>query len=312
MLTYAEREKICEREFEKAGPFWHLYTDGKRINTIFCSEEDFKKAMTALAIVVVLYKKVKIITFELMGNHIHLILSGEKDECLEFFRQFKIRLRRVLRANGRIVDWDFFKADILKIDSLTMLRNEIIYVNRNAFVANPLFTPFSYPWGGGCAYFSPMLNLLPAKPLRELGFNKGREITHFRDIRMLDELKFVDDVVHIPSFCKTDIGESMFRDARSYFYSLTRNAEAFSEIASRLKDTVFLTDDEIYAVAVKYSENSFNNKQLGLLTPEQKIQLAKELHFKYNASNQQIRRILKLNPGVLDELFPQHSISSVK
>ena len=35
----------------------------------------------------------------------------------------------------------------------------------------------------------------------------------------------------------------MFRDARSYFNSLTRNAEAFSQIASRLKDSIFLTDE---------------------------------------------------------------------
>ena len=104
----------------------------------------------------------------------------------------------------------------------------------------------------------------------------------------------------------------MFRDARSYFNALTRNAEAFSEIASRLKDSVFLTDDEIYAVATKYAESSFGNRQLGLLNPEQKIQLSKELHFKYNASNQQIRRILKLDPGILDELYPPQSILSVK
>lgn len=122
---------------------------------------------------------------------------------------------------------------------------------------------------------------------------------------MIEDLKFHGDVAYIPSFCRTDIGESMFRDARSYFNSLTRNAESFSQIAQRLKDSVFLTDDEMYAVAAKYAESSFGNRQLGLLDPEQKIQLCKELHFKYNASNQQIRRLLKLDLNILNELFPQ-------
>ena len=264
MLTFAERERNCEREFDAAGPFWHLYTNGKKIDNILCNNDDFKIAMVTLAVVAVLFKKVRIITFELMSNHIHIILNGDEEACQEFFEKFKRRLRRVLRSKGKVVDWERFQAEILKIDNLTALRNEIIYVNRNAFVANPDYTPFSYPWGGGCAYFSPIFNSLPAKTLNELGFNRGRELTHFRDIRLLDELKFVDDIVHIPSFCRIDIGESMFRDARSYFNSLTRNAEAFSEIASRLK----------------------------------------ELHFKYNASNQQIRRLLKLNLEILDELFP--------
>ena len=272
-----------------------------------CTEEDFKTAMTALAVAAVLFKKVRIITFELMSNHIHMILNGEAEDCLELFERFKARLRRILKTNGRIINWDAFKADILPIETLNALRNEIIYANRNAFVANPQFTPFNYPWGGGCAFFQPYFNRLPAISLRELGFNKARELTHFREIRLIEDLKFFGDIVFIPSFCKTDIGESMFRDARSYFNSLTRNAEAFSQIAQRLKDSVFLTDEEMYAAATMYAEKTYGNRQLSLLNPEQKIQISKELHFKYNASNQQIRRLLKLDIGILNELFPQQS-----
>ena len=307
MLTFAEKERECERIFEKSGPFWHLYTDGRVMEDFLCTEEDFKTAMTALAVAAVLFKKVRIITFELMSNHIHMILNGEAEDCLELFERFKARLRRILKTNGRIINWDAFKADILPIETLNALRNEIIYANRNAFVANPQFTPFNYPWGGGCAFFQPYFNRLPAISLRELGFNKARELTHFREIRLIEDLKFFGDIVFIPSFCRTDIGESMFRDARSYFNSLTRNAEAFSQIAQRLKDSVFLTDEEMYAAATMYAENTYGNRQLSLLNPEQKIQLSKELHFKYNASNQQIRRLLKLDIGILNELFPQQS-----
>lgn len=304
MLTFAEKERKCERIFEKSGPFWHLYTDGRVMEDFLCTEEDFKTAMTALAVAAVLFKKVRIITFELMSNHIHMILNGEAEDCLELFERFKARLRRILKTNGSIINWDAFKADILPIETLNALRNEIIYANRNAFVANPQFTPFNYPWGGGCAFFQPYFNRLPAISLRELGFNKARELTHFREIRLIEDLKFFGDIVFIPSFCKTDIGESMFRDARSYFNSLTRNAEAFSQIAQRLKDSVFLTDEEMYAAATMYAEKTYGNRQLSLLNPEQKIQISKELHFKYNASNQQIRRLTKLDIGILNELFP--------
>mgnify|MGYP003445350746 FL=1 len=174
MWTFAEKERECERLFEKSGPFWHLYTDGRVMEDFLCTEEDFKIAMTALAVAAVLFKKVRIITFELMSNHIHMILNGESDECLELFGRFKARLRRILKTNGRVINWEAFKADILPIETLNALRNEIIYVNRNAFVANPQFTPFSYPWGGGCAFFLPCLNLLPVRSLKEVGFNKAR------------------------------------------------------------------------------------------------------------------------------------------
>ena len=86
---------------------------------------------------------------------------------------------------------------------------------------------------------------------------------------------------------------------------MTRNAEAFSQIAERLKDVIFMTDDELMAVAVKYAATKFGNGQLTLLTADQKIQVARELHFKYNATNQQLRRMLKLDLKILQEIFPQ-------
>ena len=105
MLTFAEKERECERIFEKSGPFWHLYTDGRIMEDFLCTEEDFKIAMTALAIATVLFKKVRIITFELMSNHIHLILNGEAEDCMRLFERLKARLKRILKTHERAIDW---------------------------------------------------------------------------------------------------------------------------------------------------------------------------------------------------------------
>ena len=99
----------------------------------------------------------------------------------------------------------------------------------------------------------------------------------------------------------------MFRDSRSYFMSLTRNSEAFSMIASRLKDSVFLTDEEIYSILISYIDKEFHIKQVARLSPDQKLASAKHLHFKYNASNQQIRRMLRIDINILKEIFPEHT-----
>ena len=110
--------------------------------------------------------------------------------------------------------------------------------------------------------------------------------------------------VLVTSFCDISLGERMFQDARSYFNSLTRNAEAFSLIAERLKDSIFLTDEELFNISVKYAETNFGTKTITMLSPEHKIQLAKELHFRYKATNQQIRRILRMDIHILNEMFP--------
>ena len=97
----------------------------------------------------------------------------------------------------------------------------------------------------------------------------------------------------------------MFRDARSYFNSLTRNAEALSQIASRLKGSIFLTDEELYSVICSHIINKeYSVKAPSQLCAQQKIDTARQMHFGYNASNQQLRRMLRLDLSILEELFP--------
>lgn len=272
---------------------------------IFLSEEEFELGETLFAVSCCKAPQVKVITFELMANHLHIIAAGRREECLGLFTDYRKRLRRTVPKSEKAIDWEPFQAEILPVENLKALRNEIIYVNRNAYVANPRHTPSNYPWGGGYAYFCPLIRHLNTDSFKEMSYDKKRQIAHSRDVDGLDRLKFRNGLgILVNSFCDISLGERMFPDARSYFNSLTRNAEAFSLIAERLKDSVFMTDDELYHAAVKYSETNFGSKTLSLISPAQKLQLAKELHFKYKAGNQQIRRITRLDPQVLNELFP--------
>lgn len=303
-LSFSEKERICEKTFIEHGPYWHLYTDGTRMQDIFCTDEDMDIGMWILASAVCSVKDVKIITFEIMSNHVHKILSGKRESCIKMFDLFKARLKRVMNRRGRMVEWDLFNADILQIETLRTLRNEIIYANRNAYVANPRYTPDSYPWGGGCAYFNAWTNSFSITPFTSLTIDRKRELTHSRDISDYDNLQLIGQRVFIPSFCDIRLGEALFTDPRSYFNALTRNAEAFSQIAEHLKDSIFMTDDEMYSVAISHINKEYGIRNISHLTPQQKIECARHLRFMYNATRQQLRRILKLEDHVLSELFP--------
>ena len=303
-LSFSEKEGICESIYISHGPYRHIYTDGTMMQNIFCNEEEFKIGMWCLAAALHLCKSVRAITFELIGNHVHLILAGQKEDCIKAFGLFVERLRQAFPKRQRIIDWSKLKMEILPIESLQALRNEIIYVNRNAFVANPMYTPDSYPWGGGCAYFCPWLKHLATTPLGEMPILTQRALLHTKKIAPLADLRIIDSMPFIPSFCDIKLGESMFRDARSYFNSLTRNAEAFSQIASRLKDTIFLTDEELYSVICSHINKEYSVKTPSQLSAQQKIDTARQMHFTYNASNQQLRRMLRLDLAILEELFP--------
>ena len=303
-LSFTEKEKICERIFISNGPYWHIYTDGTKMQNIFCCEKDFRTGMWCLAAALHLCEDVHLLTFELMGNHVHIILAGLREACIKTFDLFVARLHKAFPKRERAIDWSQFKMDILPIDSLQALRNEIIYANRNAFVANPTYTPNSYPWGGGCAYFSPWLQHLKTTPFEKLPKLTQREILHTREITPFAGLTEIGSMPFIPSFCNIKLGESLFRDARSYFNSLTRNAEAFSQIASRLKDTIFLTDEELYSAMISFINKEYSVRTVAELTAQQKIDTARHLHFNFNASNQQLRRILRMDLTILEKMFP--------
>ena len=303
-LSFSEKERICESIFIENGPYWHVFTDGTKMQNIFNSKEDFMTGMWCLAAALCLCKDVKLITFELMGNHVHLILAGAKDDCIKAFDLFEARLKKAFPKRQHALDWSQFKMDILPIESLQALRNEIIYTNRNAFVANPEYTPDSYPWGGGCAYFCPWIKHLTTSRFGELPILTRRALLHTKNIAPFADLRELDSMPFIPSFCDIKLGESMFRDARSYFNSLTRNAEAFSQIASRLKEIIFLTDDELYSAMVSFINREYSVRTVAELSPQQKIDTARHMHFNYNASNQQLRRMLRMDLATLEELLP--------
>ena len=67
--------------------------------------------------------------------------------------------------------------------------------------------------------------------------------------------------------------------------------------------SVTYTDDELFTAANALSAKRFelSTKVLG---KNQKIEIAKELHYGYNASNKQIKRVLRIDEAVVNELFP--------
>ena len=82
-LSFSEKERVCESIFISHGPYWHIYTDGTMMQNIFISKDDFIMGMWCLAAAQHLCKSVRVITFELMGNHIHFILAGAKEDCIK-------------------------------------------------------------------------------------------------------------------------------------------------------------------------------------------------------------------------------------
>jgi hypothetical protein len=71
-----------------------------------------------------------------------------------------------------------------------------------------------------------------------------------------------------------------------------------------LGDTIYYTDDELFDVVRRVCKNKYDGQRPTLLGKNEKVEMARMLHYDYNADNEQIRRMLNLSLSYLNQLFP--------
>lgn len=297
---FAQQEDMCEYLFLSKGPFWHLCTPGTYQELLFADEEDFRIGVNSAALTkgpITLYSST------VMSNHLHDIGAGPLEELLSYFDRRKSFLKRYLKEKGRIVNLEDFSCTPIPIESLKVLRNEIVYSHRNGYVVHPDQTPFSYPWSSGRYYFNPGLEADGVR-YSQLSYKEKRSLCRGRVQDLPGEWIISNGMISPQSFVDIHGGEAFFRDAHQYFNLLSKNYEAYSEVAQRLGDQVFLTDEELFSAVVALCRRSFGQTRPSILAPDDKIRVAREMKQTYNASNGQIRRMLRLDASIVQELFP--------
>lgn len=293
--TFSEKERSCNASFLSAGPYWHVYTSGKETPMLFSSPQDFTFAMNVVALASNQHKDLRIIAFEIMNNHFHFVISAEESAITEFWKCCRKRLGRHFPMIKGI------DISLKPIESISALRNNIVYTNRNGYVADPSYTPFSYPWGTGRYYF---LDAPSGVRFSEIKFDEKRRIFRTRLPELPADWIIVNDYVSPFSYCAVKFGMSMFRDAHQYFSMVSKSVESYSELAVELDDSEFLTDTELFTQIVKSLKSVYGVNALQDLSRSQKLDLAKKLHYDFRSSNGQIRRVLGFTQYEIDSLFP--------
>lgn len=300
--SFREAEAKCEATFSYTKhDWWHLYTLGKDTSIIFSDDDDYRYSMNQMAKCSSEFPELTIVAFELMSNHLHIVLTGEEKRVNDFFAVFRHRLVRYF-AKRNVVLADEFKMTLKKIKDLASLRNVIVYVNRNGYVVQPNHTPFSYPWGTGFCYFNMEPKGLPL--LKDMPYRDLRKFFKARPPENPESMQMMNGYVMPSSYCAVKLGMAMFRDAHHYFSLLTKNVEEYLGIAKELDDGEFLTDNEMYAQLSKILQSVYGVSSVKELSKAQVRELAKKLHYEYRSSNGQVSRMLGLTKYDVDAMFP--------
>lgn len=314
MNSFSDFERDCQAAFLSRGKAYHAYTSGKEMPILFTTPQEQAFVMNVIAYAAFRFNGlIKIIAFTVMDNHLHFLIIGEK-ECIDnFFNCLNKKLKRTIPEAGRM------KPSFKPIKDMNGMRNNIVYINRNGFVANPGYTPFSYPWGTGRYYFNAMecngsYGEIPFELKRSMLRGRVEKFPSDWQVMGTGTTKSTvaagttdtGTIAHIapPSFCDIRLGMAMFRDAHHYFAAVSKNVEAYSDLALELDDGEFLTDQELFSRLLQIVRGQYHVASIRELTKTQRFDLARTLHYDYRSSNGQIRRILDLTQYEVDSLFP--------
>ena len=283
---------------------YHVCTSENHHDIFFC-DDDYKSAINIMALTLALYEDLELFAFELMSNHIHLAISGSKDRIDDFFKMFLKYLARYFRNEGATNDLSDISVSYHVIRDLDHLLNVIVYIHRNASVANRQVSPYTYKWGSGRYYFNPEAKDRYLDNRKSLTMKLRQCFSHSRKFDNVFGLYEMDNYISPLCFCKVDKGESFFSSPNQYLYMLCKNVEGTRSIAEEIGEQITYSDTDLYQVVRKLASKYFNAEDATVLSSSQKMRIARTLHYDYNSGNKQVARLLKLDLRIADSLFPQ-------
>ncbi len=303
-IDFAGLERSCQARFLKAGDIFHVFSLENH-PVIFHNEEEFKTAMNIVAFVAILFPGIIVYTFEIMDNHFHFAMAGRMEDIEAFIRMLseKLASHPSLKESRNDIKALTFKKHSIK--SLENLRNVIAYDNRNGAVVCPDENVFSYRWGANRYFFNREAKLRYNECGRKATCRDKRKIFCSAQLDSTNSVIMLDGYVSPLCYCHILEAELFFRNSRHYFHSVSRNIESAKDIAKSIGESIFYSDEDLYSHVRMLCSKRYGCKSLSSLNSSAKTEIAKELHFDFNATNKQICRLLKVEQCIVDALFPK-------
>lgn len=280
------------REEYKSLPLgdYHLCFDRLEGRWLFHSDEDYRNGMAGIALSVIKFG-VGVYAFELMPNHIHIIIHGSGEQCLKVFSFQKRRLSELLIKNGRKPLPLDYGCKLIPIPDDDALRSQILYTVRNPYEKN-YCAPGGHRWGSGYLYFNELAALIPGKPVSSFSRAAVRSLISSEELLPPDwEINTVLGVLP-RCFVKAAAVEHLFGSAKEYHTRLVKEYETAVQIARTLDEEVEFSPKEIKEIANTELRNTYPGRIFKNISQEEKCLVAVRLHEKLGLSSHQLSQAL--------------------
>lgn len=273
--------------------YYHLCSDGWKEGRLFTCDRQYAAGVTAIALMTLKFN-IEIYGYVLMPNHIHILLSGTGNDCVNAFELFLRKCTWWLKNDNCLPLPDGYGFRLIPVDSPESFRSHYLYLSRNPYEKG-VCIPGAYDWGSDYVLFSQVSKRIRGIRAGDMSLNAIRRITGCRQ-RLPDDWIIHPELGILPSsFVQLDKIRELFPSPKAYTSRLVKDYESLLHISRDLEETLTLSSEEVKDIIFSQIRRLFPGKTLRELTIGEKYRLASLLNGKYRLTAEQLSRPLYLS-----------------
>jgi hypothetical protein len=276
---------------------YHLCTNGWSEGKLFHTAEQYAFGMATIALMTLKFG-VKVCSFELMPNHVHMLLTGTGQQCLDCYYYLVKRINKKLKADGYPPLPPDYGFKLIPIEDDHSLRRHIIYLMRNKYEKG-VCTPCGHMWGTGYLVYNQLAEVITGTRVKDM---KVRWLERRIGSRIpLPEEWVVHPVLGILPSNYVDVRRilDLFPTVKDFMTAMVKDYESFVRISESTGETMEWSEPEVKDVLSRLCDVLFPQKRLYHLTPEEKCRLAVQADDKYHIPTHLLARILYISEYII-------------
>ena len=281
--------------------YYHFCTDGWKEGNIFNNTAQYAYGMVLIGLISLKYSIV-IYDFTLMPNHIHIIMSGTGKAALEAFGYLKLKLNKMLQADGYKPLPEDYSFVLQPVEDEEQMRTLILYIDRNHY-EKQMAVPGGWPWCSSYLHFSILGSMLKGKKAGDMTKSELKRWTRSR-ISVPDNWQFHPVLGLLPySFVNQRLVKKLFKGPKDYNTRLVKDYESFVNISKSVGEELEFDAREAKDIVNNLLRTEFGNKSLSSLDGIDKGRLCVALSDRYGLSPDVISETLGISAYLVNQFL---------
>ncbi|MBP5398750.1 MAG: transposase [Bacteroidales bacterium] len=287
-MNRIQKENTAFRALPKG--IYHLCTDGWQEGKLFNDVSQFKMGMSTIALVADKYDA-QILSFVLMPNHIHILLSATGQTCLNIFQFIRRRISYRLSRDGNAPLPDSYGMKLIPIEDRNSLRTHYIYLARNAYEKG-FCNPGCYPWTSEYLVFSRLARSIRGTRIDCMNECEVRCILGSKH-PLPGHWEIHPELGVLPrNYIDIEKADALFGSPKTYMTRLVKDYESFIYVSKELDEEILFSKPEVNDILYETLHRQYPGKRIGNLTSDEKSKLTVSLYRQYGFSSALLSEIL--------------------